>query len=132
MPVNRNRSVSKVVPGLLLLLGSLMLAQPAAALNADDWRGGWRLHVEIRLERLLADVNAVLLDLRKPGMFVTGAFLAGALDGAISFSLAGLKALLAEHGRQPLGEIRNRVFDAVRLHGPQLDDQSLLLVCRVA
>ena len=39
----RNRSASKTVPGLLLLsFATLVLAQPAAALNADYWRGGWR------------------------------------------------------------------------------------------
>ena len=39
----RTRSASKTVPGLLLLsLATLVLAQPAAALNADYWRGGWR------------------------------------------------------------------------------------------
>jgi hypothetical protein len=41
MPMNRIRSASKVVPGLLMLFWSLA-AQPAAALNADYWRGGWR------------------------------------------------------------------------------------------
>ena len=39
----RHRSVSKTVPGLLLLsFATLLLAQPAAALDADFWRGGWR------------------------------------------------------------------------------------------
>jgi hypothetical protein len=39
----RTRSVSKNVPRLLLLsLATLVLAQPAAALDADYWRGGWR------------------------------------------------------------------------------------------
>ena len=39
----RKRSASKPVPGLLLLsLAALVIAQPAAALNADYWRGGWR------------------------------------------------------------------------------------------
>jgi hypothetical protein len=39
----RTRSASKRVPGLLLLsLATLALAQPAAALDADYWRGGWR------------------------------------------------------------------------------------------
>ena len=43
MPAMRTRSASKTVPGLLLLsLATLVLAQPAAALNADYWRGGWR------------------------------------------------------------------------------------------
>jgi len=39
----RNRSTSKTVPGLLLVsFAILALAQPAAALDADYWRGGWR------------------------------------------------------------------------------------------
>ena len=39
----RTQSASKSVPRLLLLsLATLVLAQPAAALNADYWRGGWR------------------------------------------------------------------------------------------
>jgi hypothetical protein len=39
----RNRSASKTVPGLLLLSCAILaLAQPAAALDADYWRGGWR------------------------------------------------------------------------------------------
>jgi hypothetical protein len=37
------RSASKSVPRLLLLsFATLVLAQPAAALDADYWRGGWR------------------------------------------------------------------------------------------
>ena len=39
----RNRLASKTVQGpLLVLFATLALAQPAAALNADYWRGGWR------------------------------------------------------------------------------------------
>ena len=38
----RTRSASKTVTGLLLSCATLLLAQPAAALNADYWRGGWR------------------------------------------------------------------------------------------
>jgi hypothetical protein len=39
----RNRSASKTVPGLLMLsFATLVIAQPAAALDADYWRGGWR------------------------------------------------------------------------------------------
>lgn len=39
----RTGSASKIVPALLLLsFATLMLAQPAAALDADYWRGGWR------------------------------------------------------------------------------------------
>ncbi len=38
----RNRSALKTVPGLLLWFAALLVAQPAAALNADYWRGGWR------------------------------------------------------------------------------------------
>ena len=37
----RTQSASKTVPRLLLLsLATLVLAQPAAALNANCWRGG--------------------------------------------------------------------------------------------
>ena len=39
----RNPSASMIVPGLLpALFAILVFAQPAAALNADYWRGGWR------------------------------------------------------------------------------------------
>jgi len=40
----RNRLSSKTVQGpVLVLFATLVLAQPAAALNAADyWRGGWR------------------------------------------------------------------------------------------
>jgi hypothetical protein len=38
----RDRTGSKSVPGLLLLFATLALAQPAAALDANYWRGGWR------------------------------------------------------------------------------------------
>jgi hypothetical protein len=37
-----NRLAGRVVQVLLLAVASLALAQPAAALNADYWRGGWR------------------------------------------------------------------------------------------
>jgi hypothetical protein len=37
----RNRSTSKTVP-VLVSIAILALAQPAAALDADYWRGGWR------------------------------------------------------------------------------------------
>jgi hypothetical protein len=38
----RARSASKTVPALLLSMATLVLAQPAAALDANYWRGGWR------------------------------------------------------------------------------------------
>ena len=31
----------------LILFAALVLAQPAAALNADYWRGGWRTRCRI-------------------------------------------------------------------------------------
>jgi hypothetical protein len=43
VPTMRKRSASTTLPGLLLVsLATLVLAQPAAALDADYWRGGWR------------------------------------------------------------------------------------------
>ncbi len=39
----RTRSAGRTLPRLLLLVcATLVLAQPAAALDADYWRGGWR------------------------------------------------------------------------------------------
>jgi hypothetical protein len=38
----RHRPTVTTVPGLLLLFATLLLAQPAAALDADYWRGAWR------------------------------------------------------------------------------------------
>jgi hypothetical protein len=39
----RTRSTSQIVPGLLVLaVATLVLAPPAAALDADYWRSGWR------------------------------------------------------------------------------------------
>ncbi|HEX4999641.1 MAG TPA: hypothetical protein VFY29_15545, partial [Terriglobia bacterium] len=37
-----NRSLPKTASGLLLSLAILVFAQPAMALDADYWRGGWR------------------------------------------------------------------------------------------
>ena len=38
----RDRLASNTVSGLLLALAALVVAQPAAALDANYWRGGWR------------------------------------------------------------------------------------------
>src|SRR5262245_51977547 len=44
VPAMKTGSASKTMPGLLLLLScaNLVLAQPAAAFDANYWRGGWR------------------------------------------------------------------------------------------
>jgi serine phosphatase RsbU (regulator of sigma subunit) len=42
--------------------------------------------------------------------------------------LERLKALVAAHGDEPLDAIEQRLLDAARAHGTQIDDQSLLLV----
>jgi sigma-B regulation protein RsbU (phosphoserine phosphatase) len=44
------------------------------------------------------------------------------------FGLERMKALVAAHGDGPLDTLERRILDAVRAHGPQQDDQSLLLV----
>ena len=42
--------------------------------------------------------------------------------------LSRLEALVAEHAARSLGDIEGLVFGAARQHGPQLDDQTLVLV----
>jgi sigma-B regulation protein RsbU (phosphoserine phosphatase) len=42
--------------------------------------------------------------------------------------LERLKALVAAHGDEPLASIERRILETARAHGPQIDDQSLLLV----
>jgi serine phosphatase RsbU (regulator of sigma subunit) len=44
------------------------------------------------------------------------------------FGLDRMKALVAAHGDGPLESLEQRILEAVRAHGPQQDDQSLLLV----
>jgi serine phosphatase RsbU (regulator of sigma subunit) len=44
------------------------------------------------------------------------------------FGLDRLKTLIREHAAAPLATIEDRVFSAVRAHGTQLDDQTLLLI----
>jgi sigma-B regulation protein RsbU (phosphoserine phosphatase) len=39
-----------------------------------------------------------------------------------------IEVLLREHARRPLGELYETIMSAVRSHGPQADDQTLLLV----
>jgi hypothetical protein len=39
-----------------------------------------------------------------------------------------LRALIGSHAAAPLPTIETQVFDAVRAHGMQLDDQTLLLI----
>src|SRR5215510_29092 len=38
----KSGSASKIMKGMLLSCATLLVAQPAAAHNADYWRGGWR------------------------------------------------------------------------------------------
>ena len=158
-----------------------------------------RLTADTALGAALADVNRVMLSVRKPGMYVTGAFLAGSgaghtlrfslaghpsilhyraatrkvdeldarhtalalfeaqvydceqvdvgagdilalvSDGLMEvfdrqdreFGLTGLARVLADHANRPLPELSEALVAAVRLHGAQLDDQSLLLVKRL-
>lgn len=50
-------------------------------------------------------------------------------DGADrEFGFDRVKALLREHGQAPLQMIEERLLAAVRAHGAQLDDQTLLLI----
>jgi hypothetical protein len=158
-----------------------------------------RIAGDVSLDAALTDVSRVLVDLRKPGMFVTGAFLAadgGDGSGRLRFAVAGhppilhwrrasgaveelsmpqlpialfedgppfrsadagvdcgdvlalvsdglmevfdrgegeyglerLKNALAAGAMQPLKDLFDAMLAGVRRHGPQIDDQSLLLV----
>jgi len=169
---------------------------PAGTLMAMI-RSAVRLELDARgrLETLLADLNRLLLDLRRPDRFVTLACMRFDGGGAADYALAGhlpilrvpsgaraverleneslplgvragatfaagrvtaaagdlfaiftdglseardqaqrefgierLEALLLEHAARPLKEIERLVFAAVKRHGRQLDDQTLLLV----
>ena len=46
----------------------------------------------------------------------------------VEFGLDGIRQLLGELADRPLPEIRDALLAAVRAHGPQLDDQTLLLI----
>jgi serine phosphatase RsbU (regulator of sigma subunit) len=48
--------------------------------------------------------------------------------GDQEFGFERLKALIRSHATAPLETIETRVFEAVRAHGAQLDDQTLLLI----
>lgn len=48
------------------------------------------------------------------------------------FGLEGVKAALARHARDPLEVVAARVVESVRRHGPQTDDQTILLVRHLA
>jgi hypothetical protein len=160
-----------------------------------------RLTTDGSLDAMLTHVNRVLTDLRKPGMFVTCAFLAASArdgdgSGRLRFAVAGhppilhwrrglgaveelsisqlpialfeegppfrsaevgvdrrdvlalvsdglmevfdrhdegyaldrLKNTLAANATRPLKELFDAILADVRRHGPQIDDQSLLLV----
>ncbi len=51
-------------------------------------------------------------------------------DGDVEFGLDGIRSLLGKVSDRPLPEIRDTLLAAVRAHGPQLDDQTLLLIRR--
>jgi serine phosphatase RsbU (regulator of sigma subunit) len=157
-----------------------------------------RLSADVSLDALLGEVNLVIGGLRKPGMFVTCAFVSGpsAARGPLRFATAGhpailhrcesagsvkewstaqlpiamldeatgyrsaeitvdsgdvlalvsdglmevfdrqdedygldrLKQSLSVVGARPLREVFEVMVGDVRRHGPQLDDQSLLLI----
>ena len=44
------------------------------------------------------------------------------------FGMDRIKALLRAHGTEPLDRLQSAILDAVKRHGRQLDDQTLLLV----
>lgn len=48
--------------------------------------------------------------------------------GDRELGIDGVVRILAEHGTEPLPALEERIFAAARRHGPQLDDQTLLLL----
>jgi serine phosphatase RsbU (regulator of sigma subunit) len=44
------------------------------------------------------------------------------------FGLDRIKAIVREHARSPLETLQTRLLDAVKAYGPQLDDQTVLLI----
>jgi serine phosphatase RsbU (regulator of sigma subunit) len=44
------------------------------------------------------------------------------------YGIERIKAALVAKGARPLNELFDDIMDGVRRHGPQLDDQTLLLV----
>jgi serine phosphatase RsbU (regulator of sigma subunit) len=67
----------------------------------------------------------------RPGdlfVFVTDGVTEVANARGEQFGIAGVERTIRQHVRKPLAEIYAAVLDAVRRHGPQTDDQTLLLV----
>lgn len=48
------------------------------------------------------------------------------------FGFEGVKALVVQHAHAPLESLTNAVLSAVRGHGPQEDDQTMLVVRAIA
>jgi serine phosphatase RsbU (regulator of sigma subunit) len=48
------------------------------------------------------------------------------------FGLPRVKALMQEHATAPLDRLEDRLLTASRAHGPQMDDQTLLLIRKIA
>ena len=47
---------------------------------------------------------------------------------AEEFGLDRIKAIIREHAAAPLKTLQTRLLDAVKAYGPQLDDQTVLLI----
>jgi serine phosphatase RsbU (regulator of sigma subunit) len=143
---------------LLTLLNAVIhdLKSPAmyATFAGLQWRRGalafaLAAHVPVlRLRRGAGAVEELSMSQLPIAMFPDTAYSAMAIDAAPGdlfviltdgltevfdrreqeFGLERMKALVAAHGGGPLEMLEHRLLDAVRAHGPQLDDQSLLLV----
>jgi serine phosphatase RsbU (regulator of sigma subunit) len=50
----------------------------------------------------------------------------------VEFGMDALEGLLMGHATEPLRELASRILQAVRLYGKQDDDQTLLLVRKMA
>jgi serine phosphatase RsbU (regulator of sigma subunit) len=95
------------------------------------------------IDRLLSDINMLLFDLKKPEMFsasptqaAPGDLFVILTDGLTEvfdeedrdFGLDRVKDIVSENATLPLERLQDMLLFAVRQHGPQLDDQTVLLI----
>jgi hypothetical protein len=87
-----------------------------------------RVETEMALAREIHQVVAPRIERRLDRFEFFGASLPSSEVGGDLVDLERLKAVILEHEGRPLTELFDIVVGHARRHGPQIDDQSLLLV----